>query len=90
MADGSLKLRDHPATWCTPRARNVGALQERREGSRRQKALLQYEAKGRAVREKTARLRAIRLDKEAAEKNEGVAAGAGQPLVARKKVKHGC
>ena len=58
-----------------------------REGK---KAMLQYEAEGRAVREKTARLRALRLDKEAAEKNEGVAAGAGQPLVARKKAKHGC
>ena len=58
-----------------------------REGK---KAMLQYEAEGRAVREKTARLRALRLDKEAAEKNEGVAAGAGQPLVARKKVNHGC
>lgn len=58
-----------------------------REGK---KVMLQYEAEGRAVREKTARLRAIRLDKEAAEKNEGVAAGVGQPLVARKKVKHGC
>ncbi|MGC2823426.1 MAG: hypothetical protein WA322_04195 [Pseudolabrys sp.] len=58
-----------------------------REGK---EAMLQYEAEGRAVREKTARLRALRLDKEAAEKNEGVAARAGQPLVARKKVKHGC
>jgi hypothetical protein len=68
-------------------------LQERRAGSRRQegkKAMLQYEAESRAVREKTARLRALRLDKAAAEKNEGVAAGAGQPLVARKKAKHGC
>ena len=35
------------------------------------KAMLEYEAEGRAVREKTARLRALRLDKEAAEKNEG-------------------
>ena len=53
-----------------------------REGT---KAMLEYEAEGRAVREKTARLRALRLDKEAAEKNEGVAADSGQPLVARKK-----
>jgi hypothetical protein len=30
------------------------------------------------------------LDKEAAEKNEGVAADSGQPLVARKKANHGC
>jgi hypothetical protein len=37
-----------------------------REGT---KAMLEYEAEGRAVREKTARLRALRLDKEAAEKN---------------------
>ena len=58
-----------------------------REG---EKAMLQYEAEGRAVREKTARLRALRLDKEAAEKNEGVAAGTDQPLVVRKKAKHGC
>lgn len=35
------------------------------------KAMLEYEAEGRAVRENTARLRALRLDKEAAEKNEG-------------------
>ena len=48
-------------------------------------AMLEYEAEGRAVREKTARLRALRLDKEAAEKNEGVAADSGQPLAARKK-----
>ena len=58
-----------------------------REGT---KAMLDYEAEGRAVREKTARLRALRLDKEAAEKNEGVAADSDQPLVARKKANHGC
>jgi hypothetical protein len=58
-----------------------------REGT---KAVLEYEAEGRAVREKTARLRALRLDKEAAEKNKGVAADSGQPLVARKKANHGC
>jgi hypothetical protein len=58
-----------------------------REGT---KAMLEYEAEGRAVREKTARLRALRLDKEAAEKNEGVAADSDQPLVARKKANHGC
>jgi hypothetical protein len=53
-----------------------------REGT---KAMLEYEAESRAVREKTARLRALRLDKEAAEKNE--AADSGQ---ARKKANHGC
>jgi hypothetical protein len=58
-----------------------------REGT---KAMLDYEAEGRAVREKTARLRALRLGKEAAEKNEAAAADSGQPLVARKKVNHGC
>ena len=58
-----------------------------REGT---KAMLEYEAEGRAGREKTARLRALRLDKEAAEKNEGVAADSDQPLVARKKANHGC
>ena len=58
-----------------------------REGT---KAMLEYEAEGRAVRAKTARLRALRLDKEAAEKNEGVAADSDQPLVARKKANHGC
>jgi hypothetical protein len=58
-----------------------------REGT---KAILEYEAEGRAVREKTARLRALRLDKEAAEKNEGVAPDSGEPLVARKKANHGC
>jgi hypothetical protein len=55
-----------------------------REGT---KAMLEYEAESRAVREKTARLKALRLDKEAAEKNEGVAADSGQ---ARKKANHGC
>jgi len=58
-----------------------------REGT---KAMLAYEAEGRAVREKTARLRALRLRKEEAEKSEGVAADSGQPLVARKKASHGC
>ena len=58
-----------------------------REG---RKAMLEYETEGRAVREKTARLRALRLDKEAAEKNEGVAPDSGEPLVARKKANHGC
>jgi hypothetical protein len=53
-----------------------------REGA---KAMLAYEAEGRALREKTARLRALRLHKEAAKKNEGVAADSGQPLVARKR-----
>jgi hypothetical protein len=52
-----------------------------REGT---KAMLDYEAEGRAIREKTARLRALRLDKEA-EKNEGVAADSGGPLGARKR-----
>jgi hypothetical protein len=53
------------------------------------KAMLDDEAESRAVREKTARLRALRLDKEAAEKNEGVAVDSGQPLVARKEPNHG-
>jgi hypothetical protein len=57
-----------------------------REGT---KAMLEYETEGRAVREKTARLRALRLDKEAADKNEGVAADSGRPLVARKKPNDG-
>ncbi len=56
-----------------------------REGT---KAMLEYETEGRAVREKTARLRALRLDKEAAD-NEGVAADSDQPLVDRKKANHG-
>jgi hypothetical protein len=57
-----------------------------REGT---KAMLEYETEGRAVREKTARLKALRLDKEAADKNKGVAADSDQPLVARKKANHG-
>ncbi len=57
-----------------------------REGT---KAMLDYETEGRAVREKTARLRALRLDKEAADKKEGVAVDPVQPLVARKKANHG-
>ena len=38
-----------------------------REGA---KAMMDYQAEGRAVREKTKRLRALRLAKEAAEKKE--------------------
>jgi hypothetical protein len=57
-----------------------------REGT---KAMLEYETQGRAVREKTERLRALRLDKEAADKNEGVAADSDQPLVDSKKANHG-
>lgn len=53
------------------------------------KAMLEYESEGRVVREKTARLRALRLGKEAADKNEGVAADSDQPLGARKKANHG-
>ncbi len=57
-----------------------------REGT---KAMLEYETEGRAVREKTARLRGLRLDKEAADKNEAIAAESDQPAVARKKANHG-
>jgi hypothetical protein len=57
-----------------------------REGA---KAMLEYETEGRAVREKTARLRALRLNKEVAEKNEVAAVGVGQPVVAKKRTKHG-
>ena len=53
-----------------------------REGT---KAMLEYEAEGRAVREKTARLRALRLDKEAVEKNEGVAATPISPWLPEKR-----
>jgi hypothetical protein len=35
-------------------------------------AMLEYEAEARAIAERTARLRALRLAKEAAEKNEAV------------------
>jgi hypothetical protein len=54
------------------------------------KAMLEYQFEGRAVREKTARLKVLRLDKEAAEKNQGVAADSDQPLVAGKRANHGC
>ena len=53
-----------------------------REGTR---AMLDYEAEGRAVREKTARLKKLRLDKEAAEKNEEAAADSGQPFLPEKR-----
>ena len=53
------------------------------------KAMLEYETEGRAVREKTARLRALRLDKEAADINESAAADSDQPLVDSKKANHG-
>jgi hypothetical protein len=54
------------------------------------KAVLEYRAEGHAVREKTERLKVLRLDKEAAEKNQGVAADSDQPVVARKRANHGC
>jgi hypothetical protein len=44
--------------------------QRAREGA---KAMLAYEAEGCAIREKTARLRALRLAKEAADKNKETA-----------------
>ena len=57
------------------------------------KAMLEYETEGRAVREKTARLRALRLDKEAADIaadiNEEAAADSDQPLLDSKKANHG-
>jgi hypothetical protein len=55
-----------------------------------EKAMLQYEAEGRAIREKTARLRALRLDKEAAEKKRRGRGGLQSALGCQKKVKHGC
>ena len=54
------------------------------------KAALEYRIEGHAVREKTARLKVLRLDKEAAEKNRGVAADSDQPLVVGKRANHGC
>lgn len=53
------------------------------------KAMLEYETEGRAVREKTARLKALRLKNEATEKNAGVAADSDQWLVGGKKANHG-
>ena len=50
-------------------------------------ALSEYEAAGRAEREKTARLRALRLAKEAADKNE--AGPAVNPAVKKKVIKSG-
>jgi hypothetical protein len=47
--------------------------------------MLQYEAEGRAIREKTARLRALRLDKESAEKNEGGRSGRRSALGCQEK-----
>ena len=49
--------------------------QRAREGAQ---AMAEYEAQGRAVREKTARLRALRLAREAAEKDGITKASAGQ------------
>jgi hypothetical protein len=53
-----------------------------REGAQ---AMLEYEAEGRAVREKTARLKALRLAAEAGKKDAGVKAAAKQPRVSAKK-----
>ncbi len=52
-----------------------------REGA---KAMLTYEAEGRAILKNTARLRALRLAKEAAEKGEGVATDPVKPSRTRK------
>ena len=48
------------------------------------KAMLDYEADGRAVRAKTARLRALRLAKEAADNNKTVAMPVKQAKPRRK------
>jgi uncharacterized protein YjbJ (UPF0337 family) len=48
-------------------------------------AMLEYLAEGRAVREKTARLRALRLAAEAGKKDAGVKAAAKQAKVSEKK-----
>jgi hypothetical protein len=48
------------------------------------KAMVDYEAEGRAVRAKTARLRALRLAKEAADNNQAVAMPVKQAKPLRK------
>jgi uncharacterized membrane protein YqiK len=50
--------------------------QKEQEGA---KAMAEYEAAGRAVREKTARLRALRMAKEAAEPKAAVKTSTKQP-----------
>jgi hypothetical protein len=63
VANGSKAPRDQ-----------VGTRLERAQAATRdaEKAKAQYQAEGRAVRERTARLRSLRLAKEAAETAEGV------------------
>jgi hypothetical protein len=71
------------------------ALEKRAEASFRKeerakdgkKGTAEYEAEGRAIREKTARLRALRLAKEAAEKNEEVATKPVKPASQKRTIR---
>ena len=51
------------------------------------KAMLEYEAEGRAVLKKTARLRALRLAKESAERNEEVATKPVKPASQKRTIR---
>ncbi len=51
------------------------------------KAMQEYAAEARAIAERTARLRALRLAKEAAEKNEKVAIEPVKPPSQRRKIR---
>lgn len=57
-------------------------LEQAREG---EKAMAQYEAANQAIREKTERLRALRLAKEAKEQEEAARKGSAARPAARKK-----
>jgi hypothetical protein len=55
----------------TAKARAEAAFRKEQQARDGAKAWLEYEAEGRATQEKTARLRALRLAKEASEKGAG-------------------
>ena len=55
------------------RVRAEASFRKEERAKRRAKALMEYHANNRAIREKTARLKALRLAKEAADKERELA-----------------
>ena len=53
------------------RARAEASFKKEERAKEGAKAMMEYQANGRMIREKTERLRALRLAKEAADKNRG-------------------
>ncbi len=73
-----LATKDSEAESSVARARAEATFKKEERAREGAKAMMEYQASGRAVREKIARLRALRLAKEAADKEQG-AAGKAAP-----------